>query len=69
MAAVLTSAMNANGQFSLTVNGVPGYQYTVEASLDLIHWTPVYTNAAPFTFEDDQTGEYSGQFYRAVYQP
>jgi hypothetical protein len=69
MAAVLTSAMNANGQFSLTVNGVPGYQYTVEASLDLIHWTPVYTNTAPFTFEDDQTGEYSGQFYRAVYQP
>ncbi len=69
MAAVLTSAMNTNGQFSLTVNGVPGYQYTVEASLDLIHWTPVYTNTAPFTFEDDQTGEYSGQFYRAVYQP
>jgi hypothetical protein len=68
-AAVLSSMMTTNGQFSLTVNGVAGYQYTVEASLDLIHWTPIYTNTAPFTFEDDQTSEYSGQFYRAVYQP
>ncbi len=68
-AAVLLSAMTVNGQFSLTVNGVSGYQYTVEASLDLIHWTPIYTNTAPFTYEDDQTSQYSGQFYRAVYQP
>src|SRR6185312_2186411 len=69
VAAVLTSAMTANGQFSLTVNGVSGHQYTVEASLDLIQWTPIYTNTAPFTYEDDQTSQYSGQFYRAVYQP
>ncbi len=68
-AALLSSTMTANGQFSLTVNGVSGYQYVVEASLDLTHWTPIYTNAAPFTYVDEETGQYAGQFYRAVYQP
>ena len=68
-AALLSSTMTANGQFSLTVNGASGCQYVVEASLDLTHWTPIYTNTAPFTYVDEETGQYAGQFYRAVYQP
>jgi hypothetical protein len=62
--ATLTSAMDASGRFSLTVTGVAGNQYVVEASSDLVHWTPVYTNTASFTFVDDQSGQFAQRFYR-----
>ena len=62
--AILTSAMDASGRFSLTVTGASDNQYVVEASSDLVHWTPVYTNTASFTFVDDQAGQFAKRFYR-----
>ncbi len=69
VAATLSSALDASGQFTLTVNGVSGFQYVVEASSDFSNWAPVQTNTAPFVFVDDQTGQFNKRFYRAVYVP
>ncbi len=68
-AALLTAAKGANGQIAIAVNGVAGTPYQVEASTDLLHWTPVYTNNAPFTFVDGNAGQFSRRFYRALSLP
>jgi hypothetical protein len=69
----LESAGYVNGQFALTLAGVPGYEpavsgttYVIEASTDLVNWIPVYTNTAPFTFVDTNAGQFSQRFYRSV---
>jgi hypothetical protein len=49
--------------------GKHGYKYVVEASTDLVHWVPVQTNTAPFTFVDAQAGQFSRRFYRSVSVP
>ncbi len=53
------------GQFRFTVSGVSGNQYVVEASTDLVQWTPVQTNTAPFDLLDANAGAYTRRFYRA----
>jgi hypothetical protein len=67
--AVLTSAAQINGQFSFTVSGVPGSQYIVEASTNLVDWSEVATNLSPFTFTATNTAQFNQQFFRAVYLP
>jgi hypothetical protein len=66
-AATLSSAIHTNGKFSFDVIGVAGYTYAVQASTDLIHWTSVQTNTAPFTFEDPNADQAARQFYRTVW--
>ena len=68
-AAVLTPLAPAGGRFAMKVAGVHGHKYVVEASTDLIHWVPMQTNTAPFTFVDAQAGQFSRRFYRSVYLP
>ncbi len=65
--ATLSSATRINGHFSFTVNGVTGKYYAVQASSDMINWTPVQTNttASTFTFEDSD-GTQTQRFYRTV---
>ena len=65
----LASAGLANGRCILTVPTVSGCRYIVQASTDLVHWTPVRTNIAPFTCEDTAAGQFNRRFYRAVYAP
>jgi hypothetical protein len=67
--AKLAPAAHASGQYALAVAGVPGYQYVVQASTDLVNWVPVQTNTAPFTFVDTNAGKFSQRFYRSVYAP
>jgi hypothetical protein len=68
VAATLTPIASAGpGQFSCNISGVPGYQYIVQASSDLVNWTSVQTNTAPFTFVDNDMGQVSHRFYRAAY--
>ena len=67
--ATLKSAAKANGQFSFQVTGLSGGKYVVQATTDLIHWTSVQTNTAPFTFQDGATAGFNQRFYRAVYLP
>jgi len=62
----LVPAGFANGQFVFAVSGARNLQYIVQASTDLVHWIPVQTNTAPFTFVDTHTGQFSQRYYRAV---
>ena len=66
-AANLAPATHASGQYALTVAGVPGYKYVVQASTDLVNWVPMQTNTAPFTFVDTNAGNFCQRFYRSVY--
>jgi len=68
-AANLTPTVHASGQFGLTVAGVPGYPYVVQASTDLVNWVSLQTNTAPFTFVDANAGQFSRRFYRSIYNP
>jgi hypothetical protein len=60
----LTSAVYAGGQYSFYVSGVKDYQYIVEASSDMVNWTPVETNTAPFTYVETNPGQFSQRYYR-----
>ena len=68
-AASLTSTAHAAGQYALIVAGVPGYNYVVQASTNMVNWVPVQTNAAPFTFVDTNASQFGQRFYRSVYAP
>jgi hypothetical protein len=64
-----TSFTHAKGTVSFVVSGTPGAQYVVQASSDLVHWTAVETNTAPFTFVDTAAADFSQRFYRSHSQP
>jgi glucose/arabinose dehydrogenase len=66
---VLASPEYADGQFSVVVNGATGESYAVEVSTNLIDWTGLATNAAPFTNFEPISPEASYRFYRARHQP
>jgi len=68
-AATLASTAHAEGQYALIVAGVPGYNYVVQASTDLVNWFPVQTHTAPFTFVDTHASQFGQRFYRSVYAP
>ena len=68
-AATLTAVAHANGQFSFQVTGVAGSNYVVQATSDLVNWTSVQTNTAPFTFQDNTVAGSSQRFYRAYCLP
>jgi hypothetical protein len=68
-AANLAPATHATGQYALTVAGVTGYKYVVQASTNLVNWVPMQTNTAPFTFVDANAGNFRQRFYRSVYAP
>ncbi len=68
-AANLTPAVHASGQFGLTVAGVPGYSYAVQASTDLVNWVSIRTNTAPFTFTDSNAARFNRRFYRSIFNP
>ena len=65
----INAATRAAGQYALIVAGVPGYNYVVQASTDLVNWVPVQTNTAPFTFVDTNASQFGQRFYRSVYAP
>src|ERR1017187_3102978 len=60
---------SSNGQFQLSVVGVPGCNYAILASTDLSNWTILQTPNSPFTFADTNTGALPCRFYRAQYLP
>lgn len=65
----LSAATLAAGQFSFNLAGVPGYQYVIQASSDLVNWLPMQTNTAPFVFTLTNTFSPSQQYFRAAYFP
>ncbi|MDB6108682.1 MAG: hypothetical protein JWR69_432, partial [Pedosphaera sp.] len=68
-APTLGSLVSSNGQFSLTLTGVPGFNYTIQASTNLVNWVPLGTNASPFTLVDTNASSFSRRFYRGLYLP
>ena len=68
-AARLAGVPSSGKQFNLTVSGVPGYQYVVEASTNMVNWIPIQTNASPFLFIDLDAGKFKQRFYRSIYVP
>ena len=64
--ATLGNAIRANGQFSFLVSGNTGSNYVVQASSDLMTWSSITTNTAPFMFTDTNTAAYCKRFYRTL---
>ena len=62
-AATLASVAHARGQYALTVSGVSGYRYVVQASANLVNWVPLQTNTAPFIFVDIKASQFGRRFY------
>ncbi|MDO8631539.1 MAG: hypothetical protein Q7R41_13720, partial [Phycisphaerales bacterium] len=55
-----------DGLFRLNFIGPLGKLVVFEASSDLVDWTPVLTNRAPFVFEDAESLNHPRRFYRAT---
>jgi hypothetical protein len=62
----LVSPGLGSGSFHATVTDSTGGTCVVLRSSDLINWTPITTNTAPFTFTDPIAA--GGKFYRAMRQ-
>jgi hypothetical protein len=66
----LSGALNpTNGQFQLSISGVTGLNYSVQASTNLVDWVPLWTNASPFGFAETNMPAYPQRFYRSVFIP
>jgi beta-galactosidase len=69
---VLDSASISNGQFGFWINGDTGPDYRIEASTNLIYWSPVMTNNSPplpYFWVDTNTGSLPSVFYRVRLGP
>jgi alpha-tubulin suppressor-like RCC1 family protein len=53
------------GVFEVSVAGMFGSNYVVEASTNLLDWVPLETNTSPFTFTDTNALNLPLRFYRA----
>jgi hypothetical protein len=65
----------ASKSIQLTTGILPAQTNIIEASTDLLHWVPIYTNIGSFTnvgvsiISDSSTSNYPYRFYRAVPMP
>ena len=62
----LTLQPLAGGQLSISGPGVPGCNFIIQASTDLIDWVTLAISPSPFVVVDTNAGQYSRRFYRAV---
>ena len=51
------------------VAGVPGFNYAVQESTNLIDWVSLITNTSPFIFVDANATNFPQQFYRTLFVP
>ena len=66
-AALFGKPVFSSNALSVTVRGIPGYIYVIQASTDLVNWISMETNLTPLLFTDTNMGRYTKRFYRAVY--
>jgi hypothetical protein len=62
----LTMVTRPDGQVSVTGTGVPGCNFLLQASTDLVHWVDVQTSPSPCAFVDKDAQQYPHRFYRVV---
>jgi hypothetical protein len=60
------ATMPGDGIFRLNLVGPLGRVYVFEASTNLVDWSPMLTNRAPFLVEDREALTMPRRFYRAV---
>jgi hypothetical protein len=53
------------GSFSISITGSAGTRYCLQATTNLVDWTDLISDRAPFTFTD--TAGLAARFYRCVY--
>jgi hypothetical protein len=63
---VVATISYTNHQFTMTLTGVPTYNYVIQGSSNLLDWVSLVTNASPFTYVD--TNRMDNRFYRGQYQ-
>jgi hypothetical protein len=66
---ILSQPGYAGGQFSVIVTGATGEQYAIETSTNLLEWTGLVTNTAPFTNTHIDNPDNPYRFYRARHEP
>jgi len=64
-----TPVVYGGNQIQFDIAGVPGFNYAVQGSSNLIDWVPLFTNTSPFTFTDTNAPNLQQRFYRSVYLP
>jgi hypothetical protein len=62
----LTAVGFTNQHFHFTVTGSSGTNYIVQATTNLLDWTALATNAAPFDIIETRPADLVPRFYRAV---
>jgi hypothetical protein len=68
----LSNASVASGKFGITISGDTGPDYTVQASSNLLNWSPILTTnpqTTPFLFLDPAATNYNQRFYRVLLGP
>ncbi len=66
-ATITSSASLTGGSFRLTLNGIAGQTYAIEASSNLLNWSALFTNVAPanvFIVTDTTSTNVLKRFYR-----
>jgi hypothetical protein len=66
-AAIFEHPIFSSNTVSITVKGLPGSLYVIQASTDLVNWISLETNLTPLMFTDTNTRRYNRRFYRALY--
>ena len=56
----------SGGRLSLSGDGVPGCNFILQASTNLLTWENLQTNTSPCVFVDTAAGQYPQRFYRVV---
>ena len=64
---IMTNVSSGSGNFCFGVSGISGLSYSVQASTNLIDWTPLQTNVSPFLFTDTNTAVFPQRFFRSVF--
>jgi hypothetical protein len=64
---LLTNVRRQNGVFQLTINGAPGQTIILQASTNLLQWTPLQTNVLSTTSVTNfDSSPLPSRYYRAV---
>jgi len=61
--------VDGNGTFQFSVTSDPGTTNIIQASTNLVSWTPIYTNIGSFTYTNLDSTNFPIRFYRTLVAP
>ncbi len=68
-AATLSISAATNGRAVVSLSGVPGFNYALQSSTDLVNWICLQTNDSPCTLMVTNDSPAGYQFFRALCLP